>query len=483
MVPFAKTGGLGDVCGALPIALERLGHRSIAFLPAYRSVLRSGIAIEPANCTFTIDMAGRHMACRVLKTHLPNSQVEVYLIDQPHYYDRDGVYSDFRGEFRDNCERFSFFSRAVAEAIDQLQLDVDIVHCHDWTTGLIPAYMKTGFRGYSWFSKARSIMTIHNLAYQGRFWHFDMPLTGLDWTYFNWRQMEYYGDLNLLKTGIVFADAVTTVSPTYAHEITTPQHGCGLDGILESRGGDLVGIVNGVDYAQWNPASDPYLVANYSIDDWQTEKLKCKQDLQRLLELAEDPSAPLVGVVSRLADQKGWDLIIPMLLDWVHGRHVQFAILGTGDPRYETELRQLAEYHRDRLAVRLEFSESLAHKIEAGSDMFLMPSRYEPCGLNQLYSLRYGSVPIVHRTGGLADTVIDANDQTYSDHTATGFCFSRYSLQDMTECMVRAVDTFERDSSRWQQIVANGMSAVWSWEQSAERYVEIYNRLLARPDG
>ena len=478
MVPLAKTGGLGDVCGALPVALDKLGCTVSCFLPAYRSVLKSGLVIEPTNHTFTIHIANKHVACRLLKTRLPDSNVDVYLVDQPQYFDRDGLYADRAGEYRDNCERFAFFCRAVVEGIDQLMLDVDIVHCHDWQAGLVPAYLKTKLGGYAWMDRAKSMMTIHNLAYQGRFWHLDMPLTGLDWEYFNWHEMEFHGQLNLMKTGIVFADSVTTVSPTYAREITTPEHGCGLDPTLLSRGDDLLGIVNGVDYSHWNPETDPHLPSQFGIDNWQAGKAHCKRELQRELGLAENPEVPLIGIVSRLADQKGWDLIIPLLLHWTQKRDVQWAILGTGDPNYEEQLRNLAANHPDRLAVRLEFSEGIAHQIEAASDIFLMPSRYEPCGLNQLYSLKYGAVPVVHSTGGLADTVVDANDESLADGTANGFRFDGYSVHLLEETLNRTIDFYLQDKARWAQIVRTGMQSDWSWQHSAQQYIEVFQRTL-----
>jgi starch synthase len=478
IIPLAKSGGLGDVCGALPIALEKQGCRCSAFLPAYRSAMQSGLPIEPTRFTFTIHIAGRHVACRLLKTQLPHSQVDVYLIDQPQYFDRDGLYADRHGEYRDSCERFSFFCRAVIEAIEQLSLDIDIVHCHDWQAGLVPALIAASRHDFRWTQNVKTVMTIHNLAYQGRFWHLDMPLTGLDWKYFNAEQLEYYGDLNLMKSGIVFADTVTTVSPTYAVEITRPEHGCGLDGILRRRGADLVGIVNGVDYEQWDPAIDPHLPQRYNVDNWQAGKGACKAWLQAELGLEQSPDKPLVGIVSRLASQKGWDLIIPLLLHWVSSRDVQWVILGTGDARVEQELRELARFHPSKLSVSLAFSEALAHQIEAAADMFLMPSRYEPCGLNQLYSLKYGTVPIVHTTGGLADTVRDVTQESLENGQANGFRFDDYSLIELERALNRALEIYLHRKDDWGRIVETGMRDDWSWTQSAQRYIEVFQKTI-----
>jgi starch synthase len=474
MVPLAKTGGLADVCGALPVALETLGCECSAFLPAYRSAVNSGLTIENTDLVFSIPMAGRNVACRILKTRLPNSGVTVFLVDQPKYFQRDGLYSDSQGEFRDNCERFSFFCRATIEAIERLELHPQVVHCHDWQTGLIPAYMHAKLGNLNWMNSAVSVMTIHNLAYQGQFWHFDMPLTGLDWSYFNWQQLEYHGHLNLMKSGLVFADSLTTVSPTYAQEITQPENGCGLHDILQNRRSDLVGIVNGVDYGQWNPAADPHIAQQYDLSSWQQGKAACKMSLQKELGLEANPDAPLIGIVSRLASQKGWDLILPLLNRWLHEQPIQWAILGTGEKKYENDLQNLARNHPTKIAVAMQFSEALAHRIEAACDIFLMPSRYEPCGLNQLYSLKYGSVPVVHATGGLADTVVPATEENLKTAVATGFQFSHYSLKELQATLEAALDFYRHRRQQWSQIVESGMRGDWSWQSSAQRYKEVY---------
>lgn len=477
-VPFAKTGGLADVCGVLPAELAKLGHKCTLFIPAYRRAMSCGVPIDATDVGFTIPMGGRHIACRLLKAQLALG-VDVYLIDQPQYFDRDHLYGDAGGDFRDNCERFAFFCRAVVHAIEQMDMRPDVVHCHDWQSGLIPAYIATGTGGYGWTKDACSIMTVHNLAYQGRFWHYDMVLTGLDWQYFNWKQMEFYGDLCFLKTGLVFSDAVTTVSPTYAAEIRTPEHGCGLDGVLRDRGDTLIGIVNGVDYQVWNPGSDRALPQTYDVNTWRQGKHACKKQLRGELGLADSDSV-LVGIVSRLAAQKGWDLIIPLLQRWLASeRPVQWVVLGTGEEPLETELKRLAERFHQKLAIRLEFSESLAHRIEAASDMFLMPSRYEPCGLNQLYSLRYGTVPVVHATGGLADTVVDATPERLADGTATGFAFHSYRLDELENALARAVAACRTEPAVWSALVDNGMRQDWSWQHSAMQYSQVYENTLA----
>lgn len=479
-VPLAKTGGLADVCGVLPRELAKRGHKCSLFLPGYRRALVAGLNFEVTNTGFTIPMGGRHVACRILKSQLPDSSVDVYLIDQPQYFDRDSLYGDAQGDYRDNCERFSFFCRAVVHAIEQMDMRPDLVHCHDWQAGLVPAFVATGTGGYSWTRQAATIMTVHNLAYQGRFWHYDMVHTGLDWQYFNWKQMEFYGDLCFLKTGLVFSDAVTTVSPTYANEIRTPEHGCALDGVLRDRGDSLVGIVNGVDYDIWNPSTDSLIPQNYDVKSWRFGKHSCKRQLRAELGLAESDTV-LIGIVSRLASQKGWDLILPLMHRWLQmERPVQWVVLGTGEEPIELELTRIAEHYATKVAVQLKFSESMAHKIEAASDIFLMPSRYEPCGLNQLYSLRYGTVPVVHATGGLADTVADANQENLAEGNATGFAFRGYRLDQLEHTLGRAVDICRTEPTVWAKLVECGMRQDWSWQRSAQLYSQLYEQIVAK---
>jgi starch synthase len=301
-----------------------------------------------------------------------------------------------------------------------------------------------------------------------------MLLTGLDWKYFNWHQMEFYGKLNLLKTGITFSDWLTTVSPQYAKEIQSDPHGCGLEGVLLQRSEQLTGIVNGVDYATWNPASGQYLAAQYDASNWQTGKGACKAALQRELGLPEAPRTPIVALVGRLADQKGWDLVLEVMRSWAHSMDVQWAILGTGEPFYHDAIGQLAREFPHRIAARLEFSDPVAHRIEAGADIFLMPSRFEPCGLNQLYSLKYGTVPVVRATGGLKDTITDTTADTLAARTATGFQFEAYSAPVLDGTLRRAVETYWQNANAWRQLVETGMQQDWSWKASAQRYLEVY---------
>lgn len=483
-VPFAKTGGLADVCGALPIELEKLSHKPMLVMPAYRAIHSAGQTLERLDLEISATIGSKTVRGSVLTCQLPGSQVPVYFIEQPEYYDRPGLYQEQNVDYIDNCERFVFFSRAVLELITQLELDVDVLHANDWQTGLIPAYLALEYQGCPPLEHTACLFTIHNLSYQGRFWHWDMLLTGLDWKHFNWQEMEFYGQLNLLKTGLVYADMLTTVSPTYAQEIQTAEYGCGLEGVLQQRRSDLYGVLNGIDYRDWDPAQDPHLTAHFDAKNL-SGKRQCKIDLQRELKLPAEPDTPLVALVGRLAEQKGIDLVCQMLEGWLSGANrpfagpVQWCILGTGDARYESTLAELAQRYPDQLVAKLEFSNPLAHRIEAGADMFLMPSQFEPCGLNQMYSMRYGTVPIVRAVGGLADTVIEASPANLTSGKATGFTFDRYSVDALRNAVCRALE-LHSNNNVWSGLLNAGMQQDWSWARSASQYVHLYSESLAR---
>lgn len=479
-VPFAKTGGLGDVCGALPATLAEAGHHVTLIMPAFRGIREKGVPVGVTDIAFTVPMVGRTVSARLLKSTLPGTKVDVYFIDQPQYYDRAGLYGDANGDFPDNCERFAFFCRAALQVISRVSPEVDIVHCNDWQSGLVPAYMAYQFEAHPWMEHARSVMTVHNLAYQGRFWHYDMPLTGLGWDRFTHKALEFHGDLNFLKTGVLLADMVTTVSPTYAEEIRTAQHGCGLEGVLRARGDRLCGITNGIDDAIWNPATDPHLVQNYDVNTWIAGKVANKQSLQQEFGLELNPSVPMVGLVGRLADQKGWDFVIDVMRwNLEENRPVQWMVLGTGELRYHDALSAFASRYPKQFGLKLGFSDALAHRIEAGSDIFLMPSRYEPCGLNQLYSLRYGSVPVVMATGGLVDTVIDTTEATIADGTATGFHIHDFDAEAVDSVLGKALFMRYHAASTWADLVTQGMTTDSSWRRIAQRYQDVYAETLS----
>ncbi len=476
-VPFAKTGGLADVCGALPAEIEKLGHEITLILPAYRQAFAAGLPIEPTGVHFDVPIGSKTVTGTFLKSRLPDSGVTVYLVEHDHYFDRGGLYQEGDEDYRDNCERFVFFSRAVMEAIRLLDLKVDVLHANDWQTSLLPAYLKIEYHAVPGYEQIASLLTIHNMAYQGVFWHWDMLLTGLDWKYFNWQQMEFFGNLNLLKTGLIFANRLNTVSPRYAEEIQSAPLGCGLEGVLQNRRGVLSGIVNGVDYRQWDPASDEHLAAHYTAETVGQGKPTCKAALQKELGLPESPTVPLIAFIGRLAEQKGIDLLAAIVRDWVQSHDAQWVILGTGESEYEDQLRMLSERFPHKVATRLEFSNRLAHRIEAGADMLVMPSRYEPCGLNQLYSLKYGTVPVVRATGGLVDTITDVQEKTLAEGTATGFLFGDYSTLALNEALQRACAAYAQGEV-WNRIVGTGMRQDWSWATSARGYVDLYRATM-----
>jgi starch synthase len=494
VVGFAKTGGLADVAGYLPAALARRGHDCAVILPLYRCTHAAHNRPEPTDLTFRVPVGTRTVQGRLWRSALPDCGVPVYLVEQPSYYDRDdpdagrGLYQftlpgGGRRDYPDNCERFVFFCRAVLEAIRLLDFWPDVLHVNDWQTGLVPVHLRESYCRLAEpalrerYGRLGTLFTIHNIAYQGIFWHWDMNLTGLDWRLFNYRQLEFHGHLSFLKAGIVFADLLNTVSPTYAREIQTPYYGCGLQGALTERCDRLFGIVNGVDYRVWDSAHDPQLAAPYSADDL-AGKAVCKGALQKELNLDKQADAPLLGVVARLVEQKGIELVIkavPALLE----QGAQLVVLGEGEALYQRQLEDLARRFPGRVSLTFRFSEDQAHRIEAGADLFLMPSLYEPSGLNQLYSMKYGTPPVVRATGGLADTVIDATPESLAAGTATGFCFAAYSPDALRDTARRAIALYRGQPDAWRRLMLNGMRQDWSWDRSAAEYEKLYQRVTS----
>jgi starch synthase len=490
VVGFAKTGGLADVAGALPRALSRRGHNCAIILPLYHAVRHGRVPISPTELKFTVPIGNRTVAGSLWRATLPDSGVPVYLVEQPDYFDRDdpaqgrGLYQftlpgGQKRDYPDNCERFIFFSRAVLEAIRLLDFWPDILHLNDWQTGLVPVYLREVYQGQSGYERIRTLFTIHNIAYQGQFWHWDMLLTGLDWKLFNYRQLEFYGQLNFLKAGIVFADWISTVSPTYAREIQTPYYGCGLEGVLAERHDRLSGIVNGVDYKVWNPATDANLTSPYDVNSVAERKPQCKIALQRRYGLPEQPRTPLLGMVARLVEQKGLDLLgraaEPLLK-----LGVQLVVLGDGDAVHHRMLVDLRKRFPEQVGVVFAFDEPVAHQIEGGADIYLMPSLYEPAGLNQLYSLRYGTVPVVRATGGLADTITDSTAETLAAGTATGFTFLAYTPAALLGTVQRALGLYREQPDKWLALMQTGMHQDWSWDRIAGDYDKLY-RLVRSP--
>jgi starch synthase len=465
--PFAKTGGLGDVCGALPRALARLGHEVALFMPYYRQVAAGAFRTQQVARMFVPLGGGRAEAC-VLRAEMPGSPVSVYFVARDEFFSRPGLYNSGGKDYWDNCERFAFFCRAVCEAARELELAPDVFHLNDWQTALIPPLLKFLYRDHPRLGRSATALTIHNLAYQGQFPPWKMPATGLGVEHFNWKEFEFYGHLNLMKGGLVHADVLNTVSKRYAREVQTPEGGYGLEGVLAERKADLFGIVNGIDYSVWNPATDRHIPARYTPQKL-AGKAGCKRALLAELGLPADGDRPLLGMVSRLTDQKGLD-ILAEALPGILTMPVQFVLLGEGQDHWQWVFSELAQRHPGRMAVRIGHDERLAHRIEAASDLYLMPSRYEPCGLNQLISLKYGSVPVVRETGGLADTITDS---------VNGFTFSEYSATALLVAVRRALAA-RANRAAWKKLVLGGMTEDWSWARSAGEYVRLYALARAR---
>ena len=470
--PFAKTGGLADVSGALPKALVGLGHDVRLLMPKYRGVERHAGSLTTAIPQLRVPIADRRSEGALLEGRM-GSHVPVYFLANDHYYDRDSLYTTPDGDYWDNCERFIFFCRATVEAVRGLGWQPHVIHVNDWQTGLIPVYLETLYRDDPVCAEIATLFTVHNLAYQGVFWHYDMPMTGFGWDFFTPAGIEFYGKINFLKGGLVFADLLNTVSRAYAREIQTPEAGSGLEGVLQERSEDLYGVVNGIDYEVWNPATDPEIPKRYTAEDLEGKR-SSKASLREELGLRDEPG-PLIGMVTRLAEQKGIDLVLAALPELL-ALGCQLVLLGSGDPHLEQAFAEAAERHQGQVAVRLGYDAGLARRIYAGADCFLMPSRYEPCGLGQLISLRYGTVPVVRWTGGLADTVKEFDPIA---GTGTGFGFEAFSAPALTGAVRRAVVVY-REPERWRQLARNGMAEDFSWEASAREYVTLYRKALKK---
>jgi starch synthase len=482
-VPYAKTGGLADVVGVLPQELIRLGHEVALVLPGYRSVLES-LPSRESKIHFTTPVGSVSMegmleeACVPIEGGLYPLKILVVRCDP--YFDRPGLYQDQHGDYQDNLERFSLFSQAVLGGIRYLHerdgRPVDVLHLHDWQTALCAVYLKAGVRGLA-IPGVKTLLTLHNVGYQGLFAGERFPVIGLPDALFSPRALEFYGSINCLKGGIVFSDAVSTVSQTYAKEILTNEFGCGLEGVLADRREGIHGIVNGIDVNVWNPEMDRFVPASYSVSDLSGKKI-CKRFLQRELGLPVRP-VPLLAGIGRLTHQKGFDLLLEALPELVF-LDIQLVLLGTGDRDLEERLLEAKAAYPDCVAVHIGFDEGLAHRIQAGADMLVMPSRYEPCGLTQLQSLRYGTVPIVRRTGGLADTVVPFKPSTARANLATGFHFDAPTSDAMLSAILLAVSVY-REQEMWHSLIKAGMKTDVSWARSAERYEQLYRTLLSPP--
>ncbi len=468
-VPFSKTGGLADVVGALPRALAALGHQVSVYVPRYRQTKLDDPQTVVRSITVPFDDKYRFCAVVTAGTNTP-AGVRFYFVDYPPYFDRDALYGSPAGDYPDNAERFALFSRAVLEASKVLGVP-HVFHCHDWQSALVPVMLRTLYAEDPAFREVATVFTIHNMGYQGLFPPDTLPLLTLPWELLTISKMEFFGQVNFLKGALVFADFITTVSRKYSQEIQTTEYGFGLEGVLRSRAATVTGILNGVDYDEWSPQTDKFIVAKYWPQDL-SGKLRCKQDLLHAFGVKSgDAKVPVIGIVSRFAAQKGFDLIA-QIMDRLAREEMIVVALGTGDKPYEEIFQRLNKQFPNKIAVKVAFDNAIAHKIEAGADMFLIPSRYEPCGLNQIYSLKYGTVPIVRATGGLDDTIEPWDARTGK---GTGFKFSDYTGEALLATIKQALLAY-RDPSSWQTLMRNGMSRDFSWGASAREYGKIYER-------
>lgn len=471
--PFCKTGGLGDVVGAISQVFSRTENNQVAlFLPKYRNIGGGAFSLKAIYGNFLIPVSGRIENASISSVQWGN--VSVYFIENSKYFDRPGIYRTNLGDYEDNDERFIFFSRAVLEGAKFIGFKPDIIHVHDWQTGLIPAYLKTLYRIDSFFAKTASVFTIHNIAYQGIFGKEVLVKAGFSWTDFTPDKLEFYGGLNFMKAGIVFADAITTVSPNYSVEIqSSPEFGKGLEGVLKYRANDITGILNGIDEEIWDPAADSFVSRGYDIKSFSHGKSICKKSLQQECGLEENKNLILAGVVSRFDNQKGLDIILKTMREFLN--KMQFVVLGTGDIGLAREFESFAKDNPKRVFFKSGFDESFAHKIYAGSDIFLMPSRFEPCGLSQMIAMRYGSLPLVTRTGGLKDTVFYNGEPKDSN----GFVIDNANEEFLKSMLGHIVSMFTY-KDLWSDMAKNAMKTDFSWSKSAQDYLKLFNSALRK---
>ncbi len=470
VIPFAKTGGLADVVGSLSKELEKLGHNLTVVLPYYRMTKEGDFEVDHFKETLRIKMLDKMVEGEILTAGMDRN-IAVYLIKNDDYYDREGLYGTEKGDYGDNAERFIFLCKATLELLKMAGFKPDIIHCHDWQTGLVPAYLKILLKSDPFFATIKTVLTIHNLAYQGLFDQQDMSLTGLPWEVFTPEGIEFYGKINFLKAGIVYGDIITTVSPKYAQEILTEEYGCGLEGVLQSRKEDLYGVLNGADYGEWNPEKDKFIIKNYDRSDLSGKK-NCKRSILKEFGLEVEEDAPLFGMVSRLARQKGIDLVVEAAAEI--SRLGGLVILGKGDEIYEKLIIELANKYPNKVGVKIGFDEPLAHKITAGCDFFLIPSRYEPCGLNAIYSLKYGAIPIVRATGGLEDIISEFSSGIGWRNV---FKFQDFSKDSLLSSIRFAIEIY-KTKELWHTLLENALMCDYSWKKPAREYEKLYLKVL-----
>jgi len=469
-VPFSKTGGLADVASSLTAELASQGHELYVFLPLYRQTKDKGYPLCDEGLRFHIELGNKSIAYSLYR--LRRKKVTFYFVKQDEYFDREYLYGSPQAEYEDNALRFAFFSKAVLKSLQYLQLMPDIIHCNDWQSALIALHLKETPEFKEPFKAVGIVFTIHNLLYQGIFPKEILYNLGLDGRFFHPDSLEFYGSINFMKAGLLYADVLTTVSKSYAREIQTPDYGQKLEGVLKKRSNDLYGIVNGVDYKQWNPAKDIFIKARYDKGSLGRKKV-CKEDLLKQTGLSGGPETLVFGCISRLVANKGIDFIIELIPNIIQ-RNERLILLGYGDQYYHAVLGDLARQHPEHIALKIGFDEKFAHKIEAGCDIFLMPSRYEPCGLNQLYSLKYGTIPVVGAVGGLEDTIVDCNSQTSSGN---GFKFTPLTFEAFFDAINRARSLYNNGVG-WKRLMLRAMNCDFSWQRPAREYVDVYMKAL-----
>ena len=470
IAPYAKTGGLGDVMGSLPAALARAGADVSLVMPAYSSVLNGGYVFDGPDLRVSVPVSNRLEPVEIFRTRT-HEGTPIYFVRSDKYFDREFLYGTPEGDYPDNAERFVFFSRAILELARHLK--PTILHVNDWQAALAIAFLRSQPARYPELVTTKTVITIHNLGYQGRFWTADWHLLNTDWSLFTPRYFEFYGDINFLKAGIVFADVITTVSPTYAQEIRTPEQGFGLEGVFQERADRLFGIINGVDYGVWNPETDTLIAQNFSARDTRG-KIACASDLRSYFGLARAKGSPIIGMVTRLSAQKGVDLVRDAF-SHILRRSCQFTLVGAGERVLQQTFQELGLQHKGQVGVEIVFSEQVAHKIIAGSDILLMPSLYEPGGLTHLYGFKYGTIPVARATGGLRDTITPFRAQTGKGN---GFLFSEYSASKLVSAIDRALAAYGQNDL-WARLVHSAMLSDFSWERSATGYLDIYARVIA----
>jgi starch synthase len=481
--PYAKTGGLADVSYALPQVLREYNQDVRVIMPKYGFIGEKKQKIHIINRLQGMDfnVAGKYTMVNAKSSAIltQKTRVQIYLVESDEYFQRPGLYVDpaTNKDYPDNDERFYIFALSVFETCKRLLWKPDIIHCNDWQSGLIPALLKSVYKDDPFFEGTKTVFTIHNLAYQGNFPASTFDKLGLPKEMWGPQGVEFYGGMSYLKAGLAYADAITTVSETYAQEIRTPEFGCGLEGLLAKRKKDLHGILNGIDLTIWNPEKDINIVKPFSIEKLDNKE-ECKKDLCFSFGLPYKEGVPVLGLIARLSDQKGLDLIAESM-DHILKSGAQLVVLGSGDKKYEEFFAKQQKKHPEQVGVHIGFHDNFAHKVEAGADMFLMPSRYEPCGLNQMYSMRYGTVPVVRATGGLADTVIDP-EQATRKHPATGFVFEKYDAKAFMKALDRAFTMYKKDREQWRKLQISGMTRDFSWYRSAQKYAELYEKVLAK---